>query len=449
MNGDLPVAIGLVVMSESTTVRKPPQALSSLPKSAPAPRCVTSGTTVPFGLTSESASAESSCALIRNETRTNDTGPRLRPSATRSRCAPIAELMLPVEYSFVDGAAGRGAEREHRQREQRQALHGPVSETSSSGSVIASIACRAASSSVSGTSTFCGTSSVSRGWCSTAVSSSELDPGRLEDRLDLLGLGDVLGERDLNHVRHRAVSSWSGTGSRLGCGWSAPPLMSCGPPRSWKRDLDHVEVPRNDRLGEDRARLARRLGPEVPRREVRERQHARRSASRASSAASSAVECSVSRARSRSSSQERRLVDEQVGAARGLEHRLGTARCRRRSRPSGRVAASPSTCSGVTTRPSGERHRLAALERAALGPVRDAERVGGLDVEPARPVVLDERVADRRDAVRDREGDEAVVAAVERVARGELDELVRVGEPAEDPAQRAEQLARARAARRS
>src|SRR4029079_11613415 len=39
-----------------------------------------------------------------------------------------------------------------------------------------------------------------------------MNAGLLQDRLELLGFGDVLGERDLNHVRHRAVSSVTGTG---------------------------------------------------------------------------------------------------------------------------------------------------------------------------------------------------------------------------------------------
>ena len=98
---------------------------------------------------------------------------------------------------------------------------------------------------------------------------------------------------------------------------------------------------------------------------------------------------------------EGRLVDEHVGAARGLDHRsagplspaittfrpgrAGTEDLVRRDRPAVR-----------------ERHRLAALERAALRARRYAERVGGLHVEAARPRVLDERVADGRHAVSDR-----------------------------------------------
>ena len=62
---------------------------------------MTSGTTVPFGLTSEIASAEVSGALIRNETRTNETGPASVTVSDSSRCAPIRTLTFPVEYSLV------------------------------------------------------------------------------------------------------------------------------------------------------------------------------------------------------------------------------------------------------------------------------------------------------------------------------------------------------------
>ena len=86
-------AIGFVVSSESRTVRTPPQPRSSLPKSAPAPRPMTSGTSVPLGATSEIAIAEVSGVVIRNETRTNETGPRSGTVSERSKRAPIGALM--------------------------------------------------------------------------------------------------------------------------------------------------------------------------------------------------------------------------------------------------------------------------------------------------------------------------------------------------------------------
>jgi hypothetical protein len=67
---------------------------------------VTSGTSVPFGLTSEIASDEVSGVEIRKETRTNDTGPRCGTVSDFANEAPIGRLMFPVEYVFVAARAG-------------------------------------------------------------------------------------------------------------------------------------------------------------------------------------------------------------------------------------------------------------------------------------------------------------------------------------------------------
>ena len=83
---------------------------------------------------------------------------------------------------------------------------------------------------------------------------------------------------------------------------------------------------------------------------------------------------------------------------------------------------SPSTSAGVTVRPDVERHLLPGLQPSARRAVRDAERVGGRDVEPPGPLGLDERVAERLGAVLDRESLDRVVAALERLPRLELDE---------------------------
>jgi hypothetical protein len=50
-------------------------------------------------------------------------------------------------------------------------------------------------------------------------------------------------------------------------------LHEPGPAPLWEADLDDIEVPWDDGLGEHGPRLARDLGPEVPVREVREREH--------------------------------------------------------------------------------------------------------------------------------------------------------------------------------
>ena len=90
-----------------------------------------------------------------------------------------------------------------------------------------------------------------------------------------------------------------------------------------------------------------------------------------------------------------------------------------------------------------QRHRFPPLESAALGPGRDAEAIRDLDVEASGPVVLDEGVAERGVPVAGRKREQPVVVALEHVARRELDELVRIRESAEDPSERAHQLAEA------
>ncbi len=89
-------------------------------------------------------------------------------------------------------------------------------------------------------------------------------------------------------------------------------------------------------------------------------------------------------------------------------------------------------------------HRLPVLERTPLGPERDAEGIGLRVVEAARALFLDERVPDRRDAVVDREHADLVAVVRDPVAAPDLDELDRVGEPAEHPPERVVELAQAR-----
>ena len=94
---------------------------------------------------------------------------------------------------------------------------------------------------------------------------------------------------------------------------------------------------------------------------------------------------------------EGRLVDEQVGArARPRHARDGARVAGEDDRPPG--PRRPEHLAGVIVAAVRKRDGVAALERAALRPGRDAERVGSHDVEAARPRMLDQRVADRRDA---------------------------------------------------
>src|SRR5918911_1393347 len=55
--------------------------------------------------------------------------------------------------------------------------------------------------------------------------------GGAQNRLQLLGLGDVLRERDLDEARH-GTASGSGAGSSASRACSAPPRTSAGEPRS-------------------------------------------------------------------------------------------------------------------------------------------------------------------------------------------------------------------------
>src|SRR5207253_4962473 len=61
-----------------------------------------------------------------------------------------------------------------------------------------------------------------------AVAEFGLDPGRAEDLLDLLRLGDVSRNRDSDHLRHCGADDTTSCSRRR----VAPPLTSCGAPRS-------------------------------------------------------------------------------------------------------------------------------------------------------------------------------------------------------------------------
>ena len=87
-----------------------------------------------------------------------------------------------------------------------------------------------------------------------------------------------------------------------------------------------------------------------------------------------------------------------------------------------------------------QRHALAALERATLTAVGNAEPIGGIDVEAPRARRLDDRVAQRRHAVIDGERLDRVTVALQPLPRVELDRRDLVRQPTEDPPQRAEQL---------
>ena len=104
-------------------------------------------------------------------------------------------------------------------------------------------------------------------------------------------------------------------------------------------------------------------------------------------------------------------------------------------------------CVGRHDGPVAEGDRLAALQRTALRPERDAEGVGSGGVELAGPVGLVDGVPDRRHAVVHREDEDAIAVALERLARPHLDRLERIGDLAEHPAKVVEELAQPRRAR--
>src|SRR5439155_20942228 len=173
----------------------------------------------------------------------------------------------------------------------------------------------------------------------------------------------------------------------------APPLLEA--------DLDDLEVPGHDRVREDGTRLARRFRSEIAAREVNEREHADlRLACELGGLAGGRVRGLV-RALPLVL-EEGRFVDQQVGPACGFENgRRDGGIPGDNDRPAGaRVTEDLIRSDDATVY---KRQCRAALEHPALGPRRYAERVGRGDVEASRSVVLDQRVADRRDAVRDPE----------------------------------------------
>ena len=197
-----------------------------------------------------------------------------------------------------------------------------------------------------------------------------------------------------------------------------------------ERDLDGVEVPRHDGVREELPRLLDDLVAEVARREVHEREQPHVGLPCDERGLAGGRVQRLPRALALVG-EERRLVDEHVRAPGRLDDR-GRGR---RVPAEHELATGPRRAEHLLRRHDrtvGERHRLSALEPPALRPVRDAELVRDLHVEAARPLVLDERVAERRHAVVDRERLERVAAPLEPRARVELDRLHRVRQPAED-----------------
>ena len=136
---------------------------------------------------------------------------------------------------------------------------------------------------------------------------------------------------------------------------------------------------------------------------------------------------------------ERRLVHEQVGSKGRLDHAVGgrSVACQHD------LPARPGLAEhllGSYDAAVGKRDGRARLQRPALGPERDAQGIGGGNVETPRPLVLDERVAEGVAPVADGEGPHLVPLAPKHRALGELDDGYLVAQATEDARQRAEQV---------
>src|ERR687892_249643 len=138
------------------------------------------------------------------------------------------------------------------------------------------MASRASSNESSGTSTFWGASSVSVGWCSTAVSRRVSMPAA--SRIAWISSASAMSSATATcTIRVIALSSLrdglrlrDGLGLSVQC--SSLAELRCTP--LLERDVDDVEVLGNDSLGEDRTRLPCHLAGEITGREVRQREHA-------------------------------------------------------------------------------------------------------------------------------------------------------------------------------
>ena len=205
-----------------------------------------------------------------------------------------------------------------------------------------------------------------------------------------------------------------------------------------ERNVDDIEIPRDDGLGEELPRLAGDLGAEVAVREVREREQAHPCRLRQRGRAGARRVERLVGARSFLFG-ERRLVHEEVsllGHLEGFRRRSGIAR-------DDDLPARPRRAEHLL-RPhlaaSGEPHGLPGLEEPEERALGHAQRACGLDVEAPGPRELGERVAVGREPVRDPEDENSVVAAIQGVPVAKLAELDRVRQLPEDPLQAAEQI---------
>ena len=140
---------------------------------------------------------------------------------------------------------------------------------------------------------------------------------------------------------------------------------------------------------------------------------------------------------------ERRLMHEEIRLSRDLEHLERGARIAGEDDLPAR-ARGPEHLLGAHAASVRKLDGLPTLELSEEWALRDAERARRLEIEAARARVLDDAVAIGPDAVLDREGEDPVIAALERISRGELLQVDVIGELPEDAPQDAEELDEAR-----
>jgi hypothetical protein len=221
-----------------------------------------------------------------------------------------------------------------------------------------------------------------------------------------------------------------------------PGLDEPGPTSLREADVDDIEVLRNDRLREDRARLTDDLRPEVSIREMRESEKADTGRSRElRSTRRGGMERLVGPLALLV--RERGLVHQEVRASRRLEHR------RRRTSVPGddhlpARARRAENLLWADRGAVGQVDRDAILEAAEKRPLGHAEPPRFLQVEAAGTRHLDERVSIGRDPVLDGKRLDPVVGAVEPFSGLELDQRELVVEPPEDTPQDSEEVAETR-----
>src|SRR5262245_30303752 len=180
-----------------------------------------------------------------------------------------------------------------------------------------------------------------------------VDAGRLQDGLHLLRLGDVLGERYLDHPAHDNGSSPTSTTASIGAGAStplaAPPFTSRGIPRSLNGS-SMISKSLGTTVSAKTSRASRAASRPEYRLERCVRASSSTPASQATVAASAAVECDVSRARSRSSSRKvASCTSTSAAAAASVTEGDGAVSPAMTSFLPGR--GGPRTCSGWMMRP--------------------------------------------------------------------------------------------------